>query len=59
MKHAPTLTLELAWRAAWDAGAASARAAKRQRWAYDDFCAAVREWERLEPMVQRDAHTTV
>ena len=49
----PTLTLELAWRAAWDAGAASARTAGRKHWSYDDFVAAVREWERLEPLVQR------
>lgn len=54
---AATLTLELAWRAAWDAGAASARAAKRQRWNYDDFVAAVREWERLEPLIQRERVT--
>lgn len=48
------LTLEFAWRAAWDAGAASARSAGRTKWAYEDFLAAVREWERLEPLVQRE-----
>ncbi len=45
-----TLTQDLAWAAATDAGNRSMRAAARSVWSEEDFNAAAREFNRLWPL---------
>jgi hypothetical protein len=45
----PTITPDLAWRAATDAGNRAMRAAGRTHWSHDDYQTAIREFERLLP----------
>ena len=47
----PVLTRDLAHAAAWDEGNRSMRLAGRDKWSEDDYNAAVREFNRLQPFV--------
>lgn len=44
-----TMTREIAWAAAWDAGNRHMRQGGRTRWNKSDYNAAVREFNRLWP----------
>jgi hypothetical protein len=51
-----TITPELARAAATDAGNRAMRAAGRNRWSAEDYAAAVREFERLQPPQKEADH---